>query len=150
MCIRDSPEQWLIRSKIAWSRRHESKRASSHARVEVPSLAAPASRAAGGQGAGGGRSTSNSARAGKLPANARSAPGRSTVSLKMLVDAGAMTPGPDAVWISYLHQTWSGELTSQGDISFRGVTYQSPSAWAIFCKRIANPSKKADLSLIHI
>ena len=28
---KQDPEQWLIRSKIAWSRRHESKRASSHA-----------------------------------------------------------------------------------------------------------------------
>ena len=68
---KQDPEQWLIRSKIAWSRRHESKRASSHARVEVPSLAAPASRAAGGQGAGGGRSTSNArARASSPPTRA--------------------------------------------------------------------------------
>ena len=46
---KQDPDQWLIRSKIAWSRRHESKRASSQRAREVPSLAAPASRAAGGR-----------------------------------------------------------------------------------------------------
>ena len=53
---KQDPDQWLIRSKIAWSRRHESKRASSHARVEClpsppprrapPAAGAPAAAAA--------------------------------------------------------------------------------------------------------
>ena len=55
-----------------------------------------------------------------------------------------MTPGPDAVFLSYLGQTWSGELDAAGLIHSRGKAYSSPSAWAIFCKRIANPGKKAD------
>ena len=74
---KQDPDQWLIRSKIAWSRRHESKRASSHARVEVPSLAAPASRAPPAARAPAAAAAPPTARArGKLPANARSAPGR--------------------------------------------------------------------------
>ena len=131
---REDPEQWLIRSKIAWSKRHESKRKKSHARADVPTIAKPG---------GAGRTTNTSKRAAGA-AGALKPAGRVTVSLKMLVDAGIMTPGPDAVFLSYLGQTWSGELDAAGLIQFRGKAYSSPSAWAIFCKRIANPGKKAD------
>jgi hypothetical protein len=140
---REDPEQWLIRSKIAWAKRHESKRKKSHARADVPTIVRPG---AGGRSSGGGRTTNTSKRA-ERAAGASGAPkpfGRVTVSLKMLVDAGIMTPGPDAVFLSYLGQTWSGELDALGQIHFRGKAYGSPSAWAIFCKRLANPGKKAD------
>ena len=55
-----------------------------------------------------------------------------------------MQAGPEALCISYLNKTWSASLDSEGVIRFEGKDYNSPSAWAIFCKRIANPGKKAD------
>ena len=132
---REDPEQWLIRSKIAWSKRHESKRKKSHARADVPRARQTRRRRP--------RTTNTSKRAAGA-AGALKPAGRVTVSLKMLVDAGIMTPGPDAVFLSYLGQTWSGELDAAGLIRSPREGLPSPSAWAIFCKRIANPGKKAD------
>ena len=34
-------------------------------------------------------------------------------------------------------------------IKFEGNAYDSPSAWAIFCRRIANPGKKALPDLVE-
>jgi hypothetical protein len=62
----------------------------------------------------------------------------------MLVAAGLMRPGPEALWITYLDQTWHGALDAAGAIAFQDQTFYSPSAWAIHCKRLANPGKKAD------
>ena len=62
----------------------------------------------------------------------------------MLVDDGKCNPGHDALWITYQNQTWSGELSADGIITFQGKTFNSPSAWAIYVKRLANPGKKAD------
>ena len=78
------------------------------------------------------------------PGGGIAAPGRSVVSLKMLVAAGLMRPGPEALWITYLDQTWHGALDAAGAIAFQDQTFYSPSAWAIHCKRLANPGKKAD------
>jgi hypothetical protein len=55
-----------------------------------------------------------------------------------------MTSGLEKLWITYQNQTWSGELKAEGSIVFEGKTFQSPSAWAIYVKRLANPDKKAD------
>ena len=60
------------------------------------------------------------------------------------VAAGLMRPGPEALWITYLDQTWHGALDAAGAIAFQDQTFYSPSAWAIHCKRLANPGKKAD------
>jgi hypothetical protein len=142
---KENPKQWLIKSKVAWAIRHESKR--KRTRHDIPTINAdriPAGEFVKGEG----RTTKNSERAGTVGAPKRPArsgvPGRSTVSLKMLVDDGKCNPGHDALWITYQNQTWSGELSADGIITFQGKTFNSPSAWAIYVKRLANPGKKAD------
>ena len=140
---KEAPDRWLIKSKIAWSVRHESRRAP--ARTAAPSVTRPGAPHASGKPSGGGRTTNTSKRASTgTPGSRTAAPGRSAVSLKMLVDAGLMRPGPEALWITYLDQTWHGALDAAGAISFQDQTFYSPSAWAIHCKRLANPGKKAD------
>ena len=143
---KEAPEQWLLKSKIGWSTRHESRRAP--ARTAAPSVARPgAPHASGRASGGGGRTTNTSKRASTgsgTPGGGIAAPGRSVVSLKMLVAAGLMRPGPEALWITYLDQTWHGALDAAGAIAFQDQTFYSPSAWAIHCKRLANPGKKAD------
>ena len=140
---KEAPEQWLLKSKIAWSVRHESRRAP--ARTAVPSVARPGAPHPSGKPGGGGRNTNTSKRASMgTPGGRPAAPARSVVSLKMLIDAGLMSPGPEALWITYLDQTWHGALDAAGAISFQDQMFYSPSAWAIHCKRLANPGKKAD------
>ena len=140
---KEAPDRWLIKSKIAWSVRHESRRAPT--RTAAPSVARPGAPHSSGKSGGGGRTTNTSKRASTgTPGSRIAAPGRSAVSLKMLVDAGLMRPGPEALWITYLEQTWHGALDAAGAITFQDQTFYSPSAWAIHCKRLANPGKKAD------
>ena len=55
-----------------------------------------------------------------------------------------MRPGPEALWITYLDQTWHGALDAAGAIAFQDQTFYSPSAWAIHCKRLANPQEADD------
>ena len=66
------------------------------------------------------------------------------VSLKTLVESGHIKAGPEALWISYVNNTWSASLGADGVIKFEGKDFHSPSAWAVFCKRIAKPGKKTD------
>lgn len=135
---REDPEQWLLKSKILWAQRHEARRG--QGRSEVPTA-----KSLSGRGNIRPSSDKNTrASGGKLLSGLPNRFGRSAVSLKMLIESGHMQAGPDVVWISYLNQTWSAELDAEGVIKFEGKEYNSPSAWAIFCKRIANPSKKAD------
>ena len=138
---KSDPARWLIKSKIVWSTRHESKRAPS--RSAVPNIQKQI--AAGSHlGKSGCRSSQNSKRAGVGGSKSAGIPGRSTVSLKALIQAGLLQVGPEALWISYLNQTWSGALDCEGAITFNDQVFYSPSAWAIHCKRLANPGKKAD------
>lgn len=135
---REDPEQWLLKSKILWAQRHEARRG--QGRSEVPTA-----KSLSGRGNLRPSSDKNTrASGGKILSGLPNRPGRSAVSLKMLVESGHMQAGPDALWISYLNKTWSAELDAEGVIKFEGNEYNSPSAWAIFCKRIANPGKKAD------
>ena len=134
---KEEPEQWLLKSKILWAQRHEARRGAK--RSEVPT-AKSLSTGRGNTGKG----EKTRASGGKVVSGLPNRPGRSAVSLKMLVESGHMRAGPEALWISYLNKTWSASLDSEGVIRFEGKDYNSPSAWAIFCKRIANPGKKAD------
>ena len=130
---REDPEQWLLKSKILWAQRHEARRG--QGRSEVPTA-----KSLSGRGNIRPSSDKNTrASGGKLLSGLPNRFGRSAVSLKMLIESGHMQAGPDVVWISYLNQTWSAELDAEGVIKFEGKEYNSPSAWAIFCKRIANP-----------
>ena len=47
--------------------------------------------------------------------------------------------------IDYLGQTFKGDLLPNGQIKSQetGIYFKNPSAWAIYCKKIVNPSKKS-------
>jgi hypothetical protein len=66
------------------------------------------------------------------------------VSLKTLVESGHIQAGKRKLWVSYMNRTWSASLGADGVIKFEGEDFHSPSAWAVFCKRIAKPGKKTD------
>lgn len=119
------PEEWLRRSKEGWKARHEQVRAKR--KVAEPAKPIRERAAYGSQKVG-----------------PTSKPGRSAISLKMIVEAGLMETGKDKLFITYMNQTWRGELGEDGNIHFEGNIFQSPSAWAIHCKRKTNPEKRAD------
>ena len=66
------------------------------------------------------------------------------VSLKTLVEDGYIQAGKRKLWVSYMNNSWSASLGADGVIKFEGKDFHSPSAWAVFCKRIAKPGKKTD------
>ena len=136
---REDPEQWLLKSKILWAQRHEARRGQGRERGSPPPSPCP-----GGVTSDRRRIRTPARPAGRSCRVCPTDPAGPRVSLKMLVESGHMQAGPDALWISYLNKTWSAELDAEGVIKFEGNEYNSPSAWAIFCKRIANPGKKAD------
>jgi len=64
--------------------------------------------------------------------------------LKVLLREGLVESGDDKLYIQYLNQTFRASLSENGCIVYSGQSFSSPSAWSIFVKRLANPSKKAD------
>jgi hypothetical protein len=64
--------------------------------------------------------------------------------LKMLIEEGLITTGTNVLFIFYMNQTFKGSLDASGYIVYDEQQFASPSAWSIHCKRLANPSKKAD------
>lgn len=71
-------------------------------------------------------------------------PGK-TVTLQMLLGANVLQPGKGAMTIEYLGQKFVGDLLADGKIKSQETEtiFCSPSAWAIYCKRIINPDKKS-------
>mmetsp|Transcript_35675 Transcript_35675/g.77868 ORF Transcript_35675/g.77868 Transcript_35675/m.77868 type:complete len:534 (-) Transcript_35675:190-1791(-) len=67
-----------------------------------------------------------------------------TGGLKMLIEEGLLQPGTNVLFILYMNQTFVSSLDEEGYIVWEGQKFGSPSAWSIFVKRLANPSKKAD------
>ena len=47
--------------------------------------------------------------------------------------------------VDYLGQTFKGDLLTNGKIKSHetNLVFNNPSAWAIYCKKIVNPSKKS-------
>uniref|UniRef100_A0A182MSL5 MPN domain-containing protein n=1 Tax=Anopheles culicifacies TaxID=139723 RepID=A0A182MSL5_9DIPT len=71
-------------------------------------------------------------------------PGK-TITLQMLLGANVLQPGKGAMTIEYLGQKFVGDLMADGKIKSQETEtiFCSPSAWAIYCKRIINPDKKS-------
>ncbi|XP_078344836.1 MPN domain-containing protein-like [Oculina patagonica] len=67
------------------------------------------------------------------------------VTLGMLLDDGVMEPGEKCLSIDYLGQKFVADLQPDGRIKWpeANQVFNSPSAWAIYCKRLVNPSKKS-------
>ena len=60
------------------------------------------------------------------------------ITLGVLIQDGVMA-------VDYLGQTFKGDLLTNGKIKSHetGLIFNNPSAWAIYCKKIVNPSKKS-------
>ncbi|XP_068210931.1 MPN domain-containing protein CG4751-like isoform X2 [Palaemon carinicauda] len=74
--------------------------------------------------------------------------GRSTgrgLTLKTLLKEGVLQPGEGTMTINYLGNKFKGDLLSDGRIRSQETNkiFGTPSAWAIYCKKIVNPDKKS-------
>ncbi|KAK8731295.1 hypothetical protein OTU49_007527 [Cherax quadricarinatus] len=74
--------------------------------------------------------------------------GRSTgrgLTLKTLVKEGILQPGEGLMTINYLGNKFKGDLLPDGRIRSQETNkiFGTPSAWAIYCKKIVNPDKKS-------
>ena len=67
------------------------------------------------------------------------------ITLGVLIQDGILEAGDGVMAVDYLGQTFKGDLLSNGKIKSQetGLLFNNPSAWAIYCKKIVNPSKKS-------
>ena len=67
------------------------------------------------------------------------------LTLAVLIQDGILEAGEGVMAVDYLGQTFKGDLMSNGKIKSHetGLVFNNPSAWAIYCKKIVNPSKKS-------
>lgn len=67
------------------------------------------------------------------------------LTLGVLLQEGFIEAGEGVMAIDYLGQTFKGDLMNSGKIKSQetGLIFNNPSAWAIYCKKIVNPSKKS-------
>ncbi|KAK2186861.1 hypothetical protein NP493_186g02012 [Ridgeia piscesae] len=67
------------------------------------------------------------------------------ITLAMLMNEGIIEPGDGVMSIEYLGQRFTADLLSDGRIKWleRNKMFNSPSAWAIHCKKMVNPLKKS-------
>ncbi|XP_028392985.1 MPN domain-containing protein-like [Dendronephthya gigantea] len=67
------------------------------------------------------------------------------VTLKMLLDDGVLAVEEGCMSIDYLGQRFVADLLENGKIKWEGSEklFNSPSAWAIHCKKLVNPTKKS-------
>ena len=151
--------KWLIESKKRWKKRHDELTARRKKenpnytsgvvagdrarRADELSFVNRASRAM------------NAMQRGQMNADAHMAafgrPVKVAVNLATLTKLGFLNKGKKKLFVVYLGTVYPGDLTEEGEIicgckvgSCDRRVYTSPSAWAIHCKRNANPSKKAD------
>ncbi|GAX74535.1 hypothetical protein CEUSTIGMA_g1984.t1 [Chlamydomonas eustigma] len=75
----------------------------------------------------------------KLPARP---PG--TITLKTLVHGGVLQPGNKVLCVLYKGGATWADLTQEGQILFNGITFESPSSFSVYVKRLQNPTRKAD------
>jgi len=69
--------------------------------------------------------------------------GRGGITLAMLLEEGYVQAGHNVLTIDYLGNNFQADLESDGTIRSDGHLYHSPSAWAIYCKKLVNPDKKS-------
>lgn len=71
-----------------------------------------------------------------------------SISIKLLIDEGILTPGPGVLHMEYKGVSHSADLLEDGKIAVRidgqEMTFDSPSAFSIYLKRLVNPTRKAD------
>jgi hypothetical protein len=67
------------------------------------------------------------------------------LTLAVLLQDGVLEAGEGVMAVDYLGQTFKGDLLPSGQIKSQetNLIFNNPSAWAIYCKKIVNPSKKS-------
>eukprot|EP00887_Chlorella_sp_A99_P005114 scaffold25.g5114.t1 len=70
------------------------------------------------------------------------------INLRVLIDEGYLQPGSGVLSVEYKGSRAVGDLTEEGRIvaviNGQTITFESPSAFSIYLKRLVNPSRKAD------
>ena len=68
--------------------------------------------------------------------------------MKLLIDEGILWPGENILTVEYKSNITYGSLAECGrikcTISGTELTFESPSAFSIYLKRLINPARKAD------
>ncbi|KAM8939312.1 MPN domain-containing protein [Pelodytes ibericus] len=67
------------------------------------------------------------------------------ITLRVLLKDGLIEAGQGVLSIHYLGRKFQGDLLVDGKIRWQetGQAFNSPSAWATYCKRLVNPAKKS-------
>ncbi|KAJ9527366.1 hypothetical protein QJQ45_025643 [Haematococcus lacustris] len=68
---------------------------------------------------------------------------RAAVSIKDVIDAGLVKPGPSIVSLAHKDTTYFASLLPSGDIDYEGKTFDSAPAFALHVKRILAPKLSA-------
>ncbi|XP_062815858.1 MPN domain-containing protein isoform X3 [Anolis carolinensis] len=70
---------------------------------------------------------------------------RRGITLRVLLKDGLIEPGEGLLSIYYLGKKFIGDLMTDGKIVWQetGQVFNSPSAWATYCKKLVNPAKKS-------
>uniref|UniRef100_A0A8C3SG22 MPN domain containing n=1 Tax=Chelydra serpentina TaxID=8475 RepID=A0A8C3SG22_CHESE len=70
---------------------------------------------------------------------------RRGITLRVLLKDGLIEPGEGVLSIYYLGKKFLGDLLPDGKITWQetGQIFNSPSAWATYCKKLVNPAKKS-------
>lgn len=79
---------------------------------------------------------------GNQPRELKQVTGRG-VTLALLLRDKLIEPGEDFLSIEYLGKKFVADLLPDGKLKSRGTVFNSPSAWAIHCKKVVNPDKKS-------
>lgn len=70
------------------------------------------------------------------------------ITLKLLIDEGILFPGENVLTVEYKSNITYGSLAECGRIKCTiggtELTFESPSAFSIYLKRLINPARKAD------
>lgn len=66
------------------------------------------------------------------------------VTLRSLIEDGFLAPGEGNMCVEYKGSITFGDLCADGKIRYKGMTFESPSAFSIYLKRLVNPGRKAD------
>ena len=143
---RDDHAAWLERSKATWRARHLARMFARERAAGNPNPNV----GAGSRGGGGMASTAtrksrpSSEPLVQLGERGRAGLGKVACSVQDLLRSGLIVAGEEKMFIVYQGKTWIAALGEDGVITFQGQRFTSPSAYAIFAKRITNPTKKAD------
>ncbi|XP_074164225.1 MPN domain-containing protein isoform X1 [Sminthopsis crassicaudata] len=70
---------------------------------------------------------------------------RRGITLRVLLKDALIEPGAGVLSIYYLGKKFIGDLLPDGKITWQetGQVFNSPSAWATYCKKLVNPAKKS-------